>query len=410
MVSSSSCEEPPSYPNSNNGSERKGLDCLDLTASYFVAFHKDGSALKLASFLDISSARTFYEDLPTGLKAKALIHKHKIKESTLKTHNPPKLRDNCEKVFRDMGTAALNYIVAFHSDGIKQAAFVDLPSAWMFYEAVSNDYVKLLIDKTKTQERFLNSTASSLERLTTWSGSRNRNLWLCEAPYAVAFHKRGAVKKASFMDLPSARAFFDAIPKHFAKVLIERCPSGLSTMRSHGESTYTSLCDKAISNETDTSFIRDTPFVVLWHHVDTVRIGFCQNRNHAQALYDAVGDLWARIILDRGQSEALDLAINVSEDYNHLIRQCKMSVEEAEFPITFEATRYVIESCFGESGTRLAGCMDENSAQVFYDLVPKDSYKILKHRSSSQVLLASEGDDTLIKKCEFMVHKLPSAS
>ncbi|KAK1220805.1 hypothetical protein PQX77_016376 [Marasmius sp. AFHP31] len=399
MVSSSSYEEPPSYPNSNDGIERKGLDCLDLTASYFVAFHKDRSTLKLASFLDISSARTFYEDLPTGVKAKTLVHKHKIEESTLKTHNASQLRDKCEKMVRDMGTVALDYIVAFHSDGIKQAAFVDLPSAWMFYEAVSNDYAKAVTIAIFGAGVYI----KQCEDVAHGIPARLNATPFCKAPYAVAFHKRGAVKKASFMDLPSARACFDTISysKDFAKVLIERCPSGPSTMRSHGESAYISLCDKEISNETDMTLIRDAPFMVLWHHVDTVKTGFCKNKDDAQALYDGVGKPWSRIILDRGQSEALDLAINVEKDCNDLIRQCKMSVEEAEFPITFEAARYVIASCLSESGTRLAGCMDEKSAQAFYDLVPKEPCKILKRRSSSQELIASEGDDILIKRCEF---------
>ena len=73
-------------------------------------------------------------------------------ESILKAQGDPESRGRCERVIKDIGTAPLNYFVAFHKDGVKQATFVDLPSAWMFYEAVSTNWAKLIMDKTSTQE------------------------------------------------------------------------------------------------------------------------------------------------------------------------------------------------------------------------------------------------------------------
>ncbi|KAJ8090281.1 hypothetical protein PM082_018877 [Marasmius tenuissimus] len=238
---------------------------------------------------------------------------------------------------------------------------------------------------------------------------------VCEAPYAVAFKHKGAVSMASFIDLPSARAYYEAISKESAKVLMERSPSGTSTILSRDGSTEEALpiCKAQISDEKDRTPLRDVRFLILWHHNDSIRVGFCQDQDSAQAFYDAVGgdwDKWTRMVLDRGQSEALDLVVHVDSDHPHLIRQCKAAVKRSEFPATLDACNYVIGSSGQSSDNiKMAGCMDEHSAESFYDHVPKDSFKILKHRSSSQELLASEGDDTLIKKCQFMLDYLSPA-
>ncbi|KAK1220804.1 hypothetical protein PQX77_016375 [Marasmius sp. AFHP31] len=413
MVSSSSAEGLPPYRNESNFEidKRSFDDCMDLTAPYFVAFYKDG-AVKMASFFDLSSAQTLYGNLPPGLGAKTLIHKGKIEESTLKTQGTSYSRDKCERAVKDVGATALNYIVAFHKDGVNlQAAFVDLSSAWMFYGSAV----------TLTRHG-LRPFVKQCEDAGSSEIARSNPIPVCKAPYAVAFNHKGAVSTASFIDLPSARAYYEAVSKEFAKVLMERSPSGVYPLSSCSTSTTLPrdgsmeealrICIAKISDEKDTTPLRDVRFLVLWHHIDAVRIGFCPNQDAAQAFHDAVGDFWARIVLDRGQSEALELVMHVKWITYEAIRLCKAAVQRSEFPATFDACSYVIGSS-GQSldNIRLAGCMDEQSAESFYDLVPNlDSFKILKHRSSPQELLAFEGDDTLIEKCQYMIRKLPGAS
>ena len=172
-----------------------------------------------------------------------------------------------------------------------------------------------------------------------------------------------------------------------------------------GSSKMTS-CKARISDEADATPLRDVPFLILWHHTDTVRIGFCQDRSSAQAFYDSNEAWWSKVILDRSQSEVRtlrppdidyphtndrwkqprDLIVHVGTNHDP-VRQCKACVKRSGFPATLDTCTYVVGSSGrkDEDPVSMAGFMDEQSAEAFYDLVPKDFPKILKYRSTSQV-------------------------
>ncbi|KAL0572068.1 hypothetical protein V5O48_009886 [Marasmius crinis-equi] len=75
-----------------------------------------------------------------------------------------------------------------------------------------------------------------------------------------------------------------------------------------------------------------------------------------------------------------------------LVLQCKTSIEQAEFPPTLEAATYVV-AFRHNSAIRMAGFVDEPSAEAFYQLVSNDRVKILKYQLGSHAgeLLASDG-------------------
>ena len=182
MVALPRHEEPLTDENSNlkeNSESGPRLDSgFDFADPYCVAFYRDGS-VRLNSFRERPSAEAFYKNLPKETEAKTL-RKWSLKvrhpesgscimkgsmceeqKETLKTQGDPELCGRCEGAIRDIETTPLAYIVTFHRDEVKQAAFVDLPSAEMFYEAVPTNRDKMIMHKTLRQESC--SCASLLE-------------------------------------------------------------------------------------------------------------------------------------------------------------------------------------------------------------------------------------------------------
>ncbi|KAL0575771.1 hypothetical protein V5O48_006190 [Marasmius crinis-equi] len=231
MVSAQASEEPPSY---SNLTKRAQVRDIDLAGPYFVANHKDGS-VKLATFPDLSSARTFYDEVLEDFQGKILVDKSKARAITsqLRGGSSQSLHtefiNKCEEVVQNVGNMALNYFVVFHKDSVRRAAFVDLPSAWTFYELVPNSFVKVLIDTTTTEALTvaIHDRTQYTKQCKDVGNSINNSTPLCKSPYAVAIHRNKAVAVAYFDDSRSAQGLYDVISNDWAKVLVEKSPSGV---------------------------------------------------------------------------------------------------------------------------------------------------------------------------------------
>ncbi|KAL0572481.1 hypothetical protein V5O48_009488 [Marasmius crinis-equi] len=389
MVLAQSSEEPPSHLNLTKRIQIR--DIVDLARPYFVAYHKDGS-VKLSTFHDLSSARTFYEEVSEVFQGKILVDKSKAREVTSRSYGgtipklSPEFLNECKEVVRNAGNMALNYFVAFYKDGVRRAAFVDLPSAWEFYESVvPDDFPKVLIDTTRTQA--LTVAIYGIPQFTKYckdaGNSINNPTPLCQAPYGVAFHQNNAVAVASFDDLRSAQAFYDVISIEWAKVLVEKSPSGSGQLFAMIANLPNSLSMSLEKLGPKYLLIEAEPKYVLYIPLTIMRLTIPQPSELAVEIADSM--------------------------YHDVILQCRTSIKEAGFPPTLDAATHVVAFHHGYK-IRMAGCIDEPSAEAFYQHVSLDYAKILKHRSHAGELLASDGDIEFIKKCEYVVHKLPCVS
>ncbi|KAG7087281.1 hypothetical protein E1B28_013259 [Marasmius oreades] len=302
------------------------------------------------------------------------------------------------------------YFVAFHQrDIVRLAIFIDLPSAWLFYEAVSNDWAKVLIDKTKFQP----STAADygatnyIRRCKDDANVRDPTP-LCDVPYAVAFHENTNVRMAVMTDLPSARAFYNAISKNWAKVLMDRSKfRPPATVAFHGVGKFVEQCTTEIFNDNDRTPLIYAPLVVAFHQVDAVHAAFfpAERQHSAEAFYDAVPQDKAKVLLDRSQIEPLTLAVHGGRNF---VRQCESEVHRSQSfaPFNFTGSPYFI-AFHQNDAVKVAACVDEDSASAFYHSISKEWAKVLvKRNRSGNIRLQTHGHARFVNECEDEAVKL----
>ncbi|KAF9264972.1 hypothetical protein L218DRAFT_986562 [Marasmius fiardii PR-910] len=301
------------------------------------------------------------------------------------------------------------YFVAFHHrDTVRLALFVDLPTAWLFYGAVSDNWAKVLIDKTRFQSLTLadHGDLNYIKRCKDDINTVRDSTPLCSTPYVVAFHENTNIRMATLTDLPSARAFYNTIPKKWAKVLMDRDKFGWpSTVASHGYEKFVKQCTTEILNDNDRTPLDRAPLVVSFTQADIVNTAFfpARRQRSAEAFYDAIPQDMAKIFLDRSKFEPLTLAAHGTRQ---CVKQCEAEVYKAQYSSSFRWSPYFI-AFHQNDAVKVAACIDENSASAFFRSVSKKWAKVLIRRTHSGITrIDFHGQESFVKRCEGEVVKL----
>ncbi|KAL0070486.1 hypothetical protein AAF712_002318 [Marasmius tenuissimus] len=341
--------------------------------------------IKLPPFTDPDTIRRLlYGITSDNYRDTYLEHEREAKQSTAESHidaQDERLISECERELQGQANGSLSYYVAFHDGAVKKASFIDLSSAKVFYDLVSTTYAKLLIAHRTSVNQILmlasHGTPLYTKKCKDMGEGFGGTIPLRSAPFAAALHRGETVYMAFFVDLASADAFYKSVSHSYAKVLIERSLTGVSTLASHCHGVdYVSVCRDAIMANDDTRPLRSAPFVVSFHEHGEIKAALFQDQESAQSFYDAVSEEYAKVLLDRSQTENVDIEMHVGYDDSPII-QCRESLKEARFPGTLEGSTYTI--AFHEQGAvRLAGCVDAQSTLAFSECIPNEHVKLLK--------------------------------
>ncbi|KAG7087282.1 hypothetical protein E1B28_013260 [Marasmius oreades] len=301
------------------------------------------------------------------------------------------------------------YFVAFHQhDTVRLAIFLDLPTAWLFYGAVSNSWAKVLVDKTRSQPSTLadHGSVNYIKLCRDDVNTVRDSTPMSNAPYVVAFHENTKVRMATLTNLSSARALYNAIPTHWAKVFMDRNKFGPpSVVASHGAGKFVKQCTTEILNDNDSTPLNHAPFVVAFNQAATVSSAFFSaHRQHsAEAFYDAVPRDRAKVFLDRSKNEPSTLAIHGGREF---VKQCESEVHKLQYSASFARSPYFV-AFHQRNAVKVAACVDEDSAFAFYLSVSEEWAKILiKRNRSGHTRLRFHGHDWFVGKCEGEVIKL----
>ncbi|KAK1224542.1 hypothetical protein PQX77_012554 [Marasmius sp. AFHP31] len=350
--------------------------------------HNHNTIIKLPPFTDPDTFRRLLHGMTSdNYRDTYLEHEHEVKQATAEPHidtQDARLISECESELQNQANDSLSYYVAFHDGVVKKAAFIDLASAKVFYDLVSTSYAKLLIAHRTSANQILmlafHGTPPYTKKCKEMGERFGGIISLREAPFAAAFHRGDTVYTAFFVDLASADAFYKNISYSYAKVLIERSLSGVSTLASHCHGVdYVSVCRNAILANEDTRPLRTAPFVVSFHEHSEIKAALFKDQESAQSFYDSVSEEYAKVLLDRSQTENVDLEIHVGYDDSPII-QCREGLKEAGFPGTLKDSTFTI--AFHEKGAvRLAGCVEAQSTLAFSECIPNEHVKLIKRQT-----------------------------
>ncbi|KAK0438136.1 uncharacterized protein EV420DRAFT_1666428 [Desarmillaria tabescens] len=302
-------------------------------APYIVAFHQS-DCVRMIGLYTAESAQAVYDAVS---KEWAKVVSDRERSQVLASHGFDYYVKLCKERISQLDAFKFNrtvplqhapYIVTLHqSDRVRMVGFSKEESAWTVYNTVSNEWAKILMDRRRSQNLFSHGGARWIkqckEEVLRVPLFENPILLSQSGPYVVAFHQNDCVRMIGLPTEGSARTVYDMISMEWAKILVDKRDSEL--LASYGSSYYTKQCGDEIRRlDTFQSImpLRTASYIVAFHQSDRVRmLGFSEDRA-ARAVYGAVSDEWAKVLVNRRYSE-MPLASYGSAYY---VRQCEEEV------------------------------------------------------------------------------------
>ncbi|KAK0435833.1 hypothetical protein EV421DRAFT_2038952 [Armillaria borealis] len=294
------------------------------------------------------------------------------------------------------------YTVAFHQrDCVKTISCSEYGIAQEVYDNISQQWAKIILDRQNREvvaryggNRWSKQCEEEVQRLPAFDDTAPLQI----APYVVAFHQRDCIRMIGLYTSESARAVYDAVSKDWAKVVSDRKHS--QVLASYGSTYYVKLCKDRIS-QLD-AFNGNVPlqrasYVVALHQSDRVRmIGF-SSEGPARAVYNAIPNDWAKILMDRRRSQDM-----LSYGGGCWITQCKEEVLRLPLlaePISPSPSGPYVVAFHQNDCVRMIGLSIEGSARAVYDAISTEWAKNLMDTRGYE-LLASYGSSYFTKQCE----------
>ncbi|PBK80680.1 hypothetical protein ARMGADRAFT_1039839 [Armillaria gallica] len=255
------------------------------------------------------------------------------------------------------------YTVTFHQrDSVKTISCLEYSIAQGVYNNISQQWAKIILDRQnrKVVARYGdNHWSKQCEEEIQWLPAFGNAAPLLIAPYIMAFHQQ------------LARAVYDAVSKDWAKVISDRKNSQLDkVLVLYGSNYYVKLCkDRILQLDTFNGNVslKHASYMVALHQSDCIRMVGFSEVGPAWAVYNAVSNDWAKILIDRQRSQDL-----LCYGSGHWIMQCKEEV--LWLPILAEPISalhsgpYII--AFHQSDcVRMIGLSIEGSVQAVYDAI-----------------------------------------
>ncbi|PBK60550.1 hypothetical protein ARMSODRAFT_1090260 [Armillaria solidipes] len=296
-------------------------------APYLVAFHQH-DCVRMIGLYTSESARAVYDAVSEDWAKVVSDKEHsQVLASYGSTYYVKLCKDRISQLDAFNGNVPLqhaSYVVALHqSDRVRMIGFSGEGPARAVYNAVSNDWAKILIDRRRSQDllsygggRWIAQCKEEVLRLPLLAEPISPSP---SGPYVVAFHQNDCVRMIGLSIEGSARAVYDAISTKWAKILMDT--RGYELLASYGSSYFTKQCEEEVRGLNalqSTTSSQTASYIVAFHQNDRVRmLGFSEERA-ACAVFGAVSDEWAKVLMNRRHSEALasyGSACYVRQDY-----------------------------------------------------------------------------------------------
>ncbi|KAK0209680.1 hypothetical protein IW262DRAFT_1416628 [Armillaria fumosa] len=299
-------------------------------APYIVAFHQQ-DCVRMIGLYTSESSRALY-DVVSNDWAKVVFDRENSQVLTSYGSN------YCVKLCKDKilqldafnGNVPLqhaSYVVALHhSDRVRMIGFSKEGPARTVYNAISDHWSKILMsmDRRRSQDLLSHGGAHYIKQCK----EDVLQLSLLEDPispspsgtFIVASHQNDCVRMIGFSIEGSARIVYGAM--WWARILFDTRRS--EVLVSDGSSEYTKQCEeevRGLSALQSTAPLQTASYIVAFHQNDRVRmLGFSEQRA-ACAVFAAVSDEWAKVLMNRRHSEPL-----ASSGSTYYVRQCEVEV------------------------------------------------------------------------------------